>query len=247
MIPSRIVLSIVIPAFEESQKITRDVEDAISFLECQHFDGEIIVVDDGSSDGTYKIAERVPPSPGIPVRVVHFTQHRGKGYAIKTGILRARGEYIMFADSGGCVPFENASLGMVLIRCGVCEIAHGSRRLLESSIKKHHLWYRRFLSVLFRWVMIFWMEIPYELTDTQCGFKVYRGDIAKALFGKCVTDGFMFEVEIILRALRSGYRIREFPIEWTADRDSRLSVIKSWQRTYSELVTIKRVLKNYSE
>jgi len=93
--------------------------------------------------------------------------------------------------------------------------------------------------------MIFWMGIPFELTDTQCGFKVYRGDIAKTLYGQCTTDGFMFEVEIILRALKRGYHMREFPIEWTADRDSRLSVIRSPRRIIPELITIKRVLKNH--
>jgi len=241
---NRIYLSIVIPVFDESSKISHDIEEAISFLECQHFDGEILVIDDGSSDNTFEVAKNVSLSPGIPVRVVRYSPHRGKGYAVRRGIRKSRGRCIMFADSGNCVPYEDASLGMVMIRSGICEIAHGSRRLLESTIKKPQVWYRRFLSFLFNWLMIFWMRIPFELTDTQCGFKVYRGDIAKELFSQCITNGFTFEIEIILRALKRGYRISEFPINWTADWDSRLSVLRSARYIIPELVTIKHALRS---
>lgn len=241
----KVDLSIVIPAFEESKKIAHDIEGAITFLECQHFEGEVIVVDDGSCDDTSEAAKSVPASPGIPLRVIRYNHHRGKGYAVRIGVGKARGKYIMYADSGSCTPYENILLGMAMIKRGVCDIAHGSRKLLESEIFKSHVWYRRILSYIFRRIMIFWMGIPFELTDTQCGFKVYRGDIAKTLYGQCITDGFIFEIEIILRALKRGYHMREFPIEWTADRDSRLSVIRSPRRIIPELITIKRVLKNH--
>ena len=85
------------------------------------------------------------------------------------------------------------------------------------------------------------MKISSELSDTQCGFKIYRGDVARNLYGQCVTDGFMFDLEIIMRAEKQGYRIKEFPIDWTCDRDSRLSPAKSLWRVLRELITIKRI------
>jgi hypothetical protein len=86
------------------------------------------------------------------------------------------------------------------------------------------------------------MKIPSEFTDTQCGFKIYKGDVARKLYSQCVTDGFMFDVEIIMRAQKQGYRIKEFPVEWTCDRDSRLSPRRSLWKVISELISIKRAL-----
>jgi hypothetical protein len=86
------------------------------------------------------------------------------------------------------------------------------------------------------------MKIPSELTDTQCGFKIYQGDVARHLYGESVTDGFAFDIEIIMWAQKEGYRIKEFPLQWSCDRDSRLSPTRSVWHVLSELKTIKRVL-----
>ena len=148
----------------------------------------------------------------------------------------------MFADSGLCVPYSYVTSGLRLIKSKNCEIAHGSRKLAESKILKPQVWRRRVTAKLFRRLMIFWQKIPSELTDTQCGFKIYRGEIARKLYSECKTAGFMFDIEIILRALKRGYRIKEFPIEWTADLDSRLSVNKSAKQVLTELFKIKSYL-----
>ncbi len=235
-------LSIVIPAFEESKKIGRDIEAAATFLESNHLAGEIIVVDDGSGDDTAVAAKNVRISPAIPLNVVRLDHHRGKGCAIRTGIKMAHGEYVMFADSGCCVPYGNVLRGLDMLKSGACDIAHGSRKLRESKIQKPQSWSRRICSAIFHWFVIYVMRIPAEFTDTQCGFKIYRGDVAQTLYGECVTDGFMFDVEIIMRAKKQGYRIKEFPIEWTCDRDSRLSPTRNLWHILFELISIKRTL-----
>jgi dolichyl-phosphate beta-glucosyltransferase len=235
-------LSIVIPAFEESKKISRDVEAASTFLEGNRLAGEIIVVDDGSGDGTAETAETIEVPSGTVLKVVRLQHHTGKGAAVRAGIKQASGEYVMFADSGCCVPYENALDGLKLLKSGACDIAHGSRKMPESNIRKAQSWYRRACARIFHWFVIYAMKIPSEFTDTQCGFKIYKGEVGRRLYRDCVTDGFMFDVEIIMRALREGYRIKEFPIEWTCDRDSRLSPAKSLWRVLSELMTIKRTL-----
>jgi dolichyl-phosphate beta-glucosyltransferase len=235
-------LSIVIPAFEESKKISRDIEAASRFLESNHLDGEIIVVDDGSEDGTSEAAERTEVPSRTVLKVVRLPNHIGKGYAIRTGIKQTSGEYVMFADSGCCVPYENVLDGLELLKSGACDIAHGSRKIPGCNIRKARNWYRRVCARIFHWFVIYVMKIPTELADTQCGFKIYKGEIGRRLYRQCVSDGFMFDVEIIMRALKEGYRIKEFPIEWSCDRDSRLSPARSLWRIFSELITIKRVL-----
>ncbi len=237
-------VSIVIPAYEESKKIARDIEAAVVFLKDNHFTGQIIVVDDGSEDNTAEVAKNAitNPSPAIELKVERYSHHRGKGYAVRKGIEQTTGEYVMFADSGCCVPYEDTLRGLELIKSGACDIAHGSRKMLGCHIEKAQSLYRRICSKLFHWFVIHDMKIPAEFTDTQCGFKIYRGDVARHLYGECITDGFTFDIEIIMRAQQEGYRIKEFPIDWTCDPDSRLSPTRSSWGVLSELLKIRRVL-----
>ena len=235
-------MSIVIPVFNESRKVAQDIKEAESFLISNHLEGEIIVVDDGSKDNTAIVAEKTEIRPEIILKVKRYKLHHGKGYAVRTGMNISRGDYVMFADSGSCVPYENTLHGLNLIQNGECDIAHGSRKLQASSIQSRQNWYRRCCSRFFRWVMTYGMRIPCELTDTQCGFKIYRGDVARRLYGQCVIDGFSFDVEIILRSQKQGYRIKEFPIEWVCDPDSRTSPVRNSWRILRELITIKRIL-----
>lgn len=233
-------LSIVIPTYNESTKIARDISAAADFLQHAALRGEIIVVDDGSEDHTADFAERVVLPNAIVLRVLRNPQHRGKGFAVRTGMLQACGDYVMFADSGLPVPYENALRGLALLQNGTCDLAHASRRLPESRIHRPQPWQRRWFSALFRWVIVYFLKVPSRLTDTQCGFKIYRGEVARALFGKCFTAGFMFDIEIIMRALQHDYRIAEFPVEWTCDPDSRLSVTRSPRRILQELLALWR-------
>ena len=237
-------LSIVIPALNESKKIARDIEMAAMFLEGKNFKGEIIVVDDGSTDGTGEVAKSVKVPPGVRLSVVRYQQHRGKGYAVRAGMKDTSGEYVMFADSGYCVPYGNALRGLGILKDGTCDIAHGSRKLVESDIQRDQPWRRRISSGLFKWLINKLLQIPRGLTDTQCGFKIYKGDVARQLYNQCISDGFMFDIEIILRAQKQGYRIEEFPIEWVCDPDSRLSLTRVPWPVISELRAIKQALSD---
>lgn len=239
-------LSIVIPALNESKKIARDVKMAALFLEANNLDGEIIIVDDGSTDGTANIAKKVNVPQNVKLNVIGFEHHKGKGYAVRAGIKQTSGKFVMFADSGCCVPYGNALLGLQMLQDGTCDIAHGSRKIIESDILEDQPRHRRICASIFCWLIHKLMKIPPEITDTQCGFKVYKGDIARELYSQCKSFGFMFDVEIILRALKQRYRIKEFPIEWTCDPDSRLSLVRAMWPVIRELRNIKRTLKNNS-
>jgi dolichyl-phosphate beta-glucosyltransferase len=237
-------ISIVIPALNESTKIAFDIEMAAEFLQGNNFQGEIIVVDDGSIDGTSKVAKSVKVPPSVTLKVIRNEQHHGKGYAVRAGIKETSGEYVMFADSGYCVPYGNALLGLEILKEGTFDIAHGSRKLIESDIQRDQPWCRRISSTVFKWLIKKFVHIPNELTDTQCGFKIYKGEVARQLYSQCISDGFMFDIEIILLAQKQGYRIKEFPIEWTCDIDSRLKLARTPWPVFSELQAIKKALSD---
>jgi len=237
-------LSIVIPAYNEAAKIARDVEAAARFLVDQRLAGEILVVDDGSDDETAKVAEAVPVPPGVERKVIRYVPQRGKGCAVRTGMVATRGEYALFADSGLTVPFANALRGLAMIQRGECDIAHGSRKMAGSVLKVPQPAYRRFLSRAFRAVVLDLMGIPHNLTDTQCGFKVYRGDVARELYRDCRIDGFLFDIEVLMRARRRGFTVREFPVEWACDLDSRLRPARNLFGILRELIRIRQVLRN---
>jgi dolichyl-phosphate beta-glucosyltransferase len=237
-------LSIVIPAYEESRKIAGDIKAAADFLVTHNIVGEIIVVDDCSRDNTSETAKNVKVPSLVKIDVIRYEPHRGKGYAVRKGIERTKGKYVMFADSGLCVPYDDALLGLELLQSDSCDIAHGSRKMQGCHIEKPQSFYRRICSKLFHWFVIHDMEVPPELTDTQCGFKIYKGDVARHLYGECITDGFMFDIEIVMRAQKEGYWIKEFPIHWTCDRDSRLSPTRTSRRVLLELAAIKRAIRS---
>ena len=236
--------SIVIPAFEESKKIANDIEKAAEFLVGNDFEGEIIVVDDCSADNTAQVAECITVPPSVTLKVLSYQPHYGKGYAVRTGIKASTGDYVMFADAGYCVPFGNALLGLELLKDGSCDIANASRKLIDSDILRNQPIHRRICSKIIKWVVRILLRIPRGITDTQCGFKVYKGDVARELYGECISYGFMFDVEIILRAHKKGYKIEEFPIEWSCDPDSRLSVTRTPLPALSELRAIRRALSD---
>jgi dolichyl-phosphate beta-glucosyltransferase len=236
-------LSIVIPAFNESGKIGRDVESACEFLLSNSFNGEIMVSDDGSSDATADEAQKAGDKyhDRIKINVIRNQRHHGKGYAVRKGIAQSSGDYVMFADSGGCVPLDNTLRGLELLKTDKCDIAHGSRKITGTHLIKDQGFYRHICSVMFHWFVIRMMKLPAWLTDTQCGFKIYRGDIARSLYGQSVIDGFMFDIEIIRRAINRNYRITEFPIDWICDPDSRLSPTRNVWRILCELLKIRRI------
>ena len=238
-------LSIIIPAYDEARKIARDVEAAGAFLYAQGIDGEIIVADDGSTDGTGDVALRTKVPPGIALSVITLKHHTGKGAAVRAGVARSGGTYVMFADAGLTVPYADALRGLALVKGGRYELAHGSRWLPESIIRKPQDTWRRSLSRMVWWMLRRALTLPNNLTDTQCGFKVYHGDAARALFSRCTTGHFLVDVEVLVLALKQGYRVAEFPVSWNCDRDSRLSVRSHALQVISDLLAIRRLDRRF--
>lgn len=240
-----IELTIVIPALNESRKIVKDILAADKFLSSEGICGEIIIVDDGSTDGTAAIAEKTGQSTQSECIVERLSRHRGKGCAVRTGVLKSRGNVVVFADSGGCVPFHEIKRGIDLIRSGACRIAHGSRKMENCHILHPQSPYRKICSKLFHWFLVHDIKELSNLTDTQCGFKVYQGDTARELYAQSTIDGFMFDIEIVLLALSNGHSIREFPVAWSWDPDSRLKPGHEAIRVLYDLVKLKHRFRNF--
>lgn len=214
-------LSIVIPAYNEERKISRDIEAVYEYFKVYKIDGELIVVNDGSRDKTYEVANSyVHKFPSL--RVIGYKKNKGKGYAVKTGVLQANGEYILVADSGLCVPFKLANDGLALLRSGN-DIALGSRRTSDNKARiiiKQPL-YRQLGSKLFQFLIQSFNLIPQGVNDTQCGFKLFKREIAKKIFSKLFTEKFMWDIEVLRLATKEKYKIAVFPVEWSNDPDTR--------------------------
>lgn len=233
-------LSIIIPAFNESRKIEKDILSASEFIQSNFEHGEIIVVDDGSEDNTADVVFQCQDKVNIEVHLLKLGMNYGKGTSVKNGVNLAKGEIILYADAGLTVPFSDSLIGIDLIKNGVCDIANGSRKMPNSVITKRQDIDRRMISKIFGKAVKLLLKIPRELTDTQCGFKVYTSEAAKAVFSDLEIPGFLFEIEVIILAQLKGFKIKEFPVTWRCDRDSRISIKKSSKSVFDEFVKLFR-------
>jgi dolichyl-phosphate beta-glucosyltransferase len=233
-------LSIIIPVWNEASKIALDLEDAESFFQQYQINGEILVVDDGSLDATVEIVRETARTIRYPVRIIPLGSHKGKGSAVRNGVLKSGGQLVLFIDSGSCIPYRDIYRGIQLIRDNKCDVAHASRYLPESRVIEPQNAFRRLISRIFRLLIQHYLHVPKILTDTQCGLKIYQGDLARILFNQSVIRGFLFDVEVLLLACHRGARICEFPVRWHCDCDTRLSLIRAMPQIIKEFTVIKK-------
>ncbi len=235
-----IYLSIIVPVYNEETKIQKDLDSIFSYLKNKKEKYEIIFVDDGSLDNTKNIINEYKNS-FTELKLISYFPNRGKGFAIKTGILQANGTYILFADAGLCVPYDNLEIGIELLKNGY-DFALGSRALSSSQVLVSQPSYRKIGSRLFSMIIKYMMGIS-EIKDTQCGFKLFKQNEAKKIFNLNRIERFMFDAETIINAQKLGYKMKEFPVEWSNDPDSRFNPIKGTIKNFKELLWIKFNLK----
>ena len=233
-------LSIVVPAFNEEHRLPPTLARLSAYLETQPLRWEIVVVDDGSRDATCAVVEaamaRIPN-----LRLVRQTPNRGKGAAVRLGMLAARGQIRVMSDADGSMsPDQLPRLLAPLIAC-TAEIAIGSRYAegARTDVKQplyRVLWSRLANRVIQR-------SLVPGVRDTQCGFKAFTAEAARALFGVGRIDGWAFDLEILALARRAGYSIAEVGVEWTDDRRSRVNPLKDMWKVVREAMTIRKNLR----
>lgn len=237
---SAIDLSIVVPAYNEEHRLPPTLEKLAAFLSAQPLRWEIVVVDDGSRDQTCAVVERTMAAmPNL--RLVRQSPNRGKGAAVRMGMLAARGEIRVMCDADGSMPPDQLPRLLAPITSGRAAIAIGSRYAegAQSDIKQPRyrvMWSRLCNKVIQR-------SLVPGVRDTQCGFKAFTAGTARELFGRGRIDGWAFDLEILALARRAGYDIAEIGVVWTDDRRSRVNPLKDMWKVVREAVTIRKNLR----
>ena len=228
-------LSVVIPAFNEAERIGPALASIREYVGFKGFEAEIIVVDDGSRDGT---AERAGAAlDGFAAsRIIRFPRNRGKGAAVKAGVLEARGDLILFSDADLSTPISEVEKLLPWI-AGAADIVIGSRALPGADIQVRQRALRESMGKFFnRLVRILVLS---GIPDTQCGFKLFRRDAARSVFAESRIRGFGFDVEILALCVRRGYRVRQVPVVWRNSPPSRVRIVRSSLGMIADLVRIR--------
>lgn len=226
------VLSIVIPALNEAARLPRTLQRIAEDLEASHESHEILVVDDGSTDGTADAAVR---TLGAAVTVLRNDRNRGKGYSVRRGMLAATGARRLMTDADLSTPIgERHGLGARLDAGD--DIAIGSRALPGSRIEVHQPLLREGMGRVFN-LFVRLLAVP-GIRDSQCGFKLFTAVAAQAVFSRCRLDGFSFDVEALHVARRLGLRVAEVPVVWRNDAASRVTLVRG-AAAFADLLRIR--------
>ena len=236
-------ISIIIPAFEEESRVGSSVEKVLAYLSENNVAAELIVVDDGSNDRTAETAERAFAAyPGISSRAIRYEPNRGKGFAVKTGLMAATADIALFSDADLSTPIEEMSKLVDPICNGEYDVTFGSRALDRSLIGTHQPWRREQGGKVFNLVVRTLTGLPFW--DTQCGFKAFNLKKFRPLLPLMQIERFGFDVEFLYVASLNGLRLKEIPVRWNNDERSKVSVVRDSLRMFNEVREIRRNARN---
>jgi dolichyl-phosphate beta-glucosyltransferase len=227
-------LTIVIPAYNEENRLKHTLPKVAEFINAQPYEAEVLVVDDGSTDRTAKVAEEFAVRYDC-IQLVR-AEHGGKGHAIKMGMLQARGEYAFLCDADLAMPITELPKFLPPHQNGF-QVAIGSRELAES-VRYNEPGYRHLMGRVYNWLVKV-MAVP-GFEDTQCGFKCFHRSVAYDLFSHQTIDGFGFDVELLFVAQKRGYHIVEVPIHWYYQSESKVHPIKDTIRMVRDMITVRQ-------
>ena len=227
-------LSIIVPAHNEENRLPDTLEQIFAFLKQQTFKAEVVVVENGSSDHTYDLAQGFTKQHDN-LRVIQNEQ-RGKGLAIQRGVREAHGEYVFLCDADLSMPIEELSK-FIPPQLNNVQVAIGSREA-PGAVRYDEPVYRHITGRVFN-TLIRLLVLP-TLQDTQCGFKCIRAEVARDIFRYQTLTGWAFDVELLYIAKLHRYQIIEIPIDWYFNADSKISVMRDSLRMFLDLLLIRR-------
>lgn len=236
VILSALTLSIVIPAYNEERRLPSTLDAVLSWLDANPYqDVELLVVDDGSRDGTAELV-RKRAAADSRVRLVQNPGNRGKGYAVRHGMTEAKGEWVLFSDADLSAPIEELPKLIDAAQKNNALVAIGSRALDRTLIGVHQSAWREASGIIFNRVMRVVTGLPFA--DTQCGFKLYKRDAAKRVFERQQLDGFGFDVEDLFIARKLGMKTVEVPVRWDNVEGTKVSMMNGL-RSFADLLIVR--------
>ncbi|MDH3627197.1 MAG: glycosyltransferase family 2 protein [Acidobacteriota bacterium] len=217
----RLQLSVVIPAYNEAARIAPTLGSIRQYLKQRRLSAEIVVVDDGSTDDTAEIARNELHGDG---RVLRLPENRGKGRAVREGVLQSNGRWVLISDADLSTPIEEHETLAAEARNYDVDMVIGSRAIEGSDVQKHQAWPREAMGKTFNGIVRGTMGLPYR--DTQCGFKLFDRDRLLPVFRMLAINGFAWDVELLFVSRRLGLQVREVGVTWRNDPSSRVGVVR---------------------
>lgn len=225
-------LSIVIPAYNESRRLGPTLRRVVDYLRQKNVPYEVLVVDDGSSDDTSEVARQYEAEG---VRVLRQEVNRGKGAVLKVGVLASRGKEVLLVDADLSTPIED--LEKLQPRLADAQVVLGSRAVADSDILQHQPFYRETMGRIFN--LIVQIMGVRGLRDTQCGFKLLQGDVARRLFAELQIERFAYDVELVWLARRHGYRVVEVGVRWADSPASKVNPLTDSMRMFWDVMALR--------
>ena len=233
--------SMVVPAYNEERRLPRSIQDIRSFFQKLDVNFELLIIVEKSSDRTVELAQKA--AEGEPrIQVIDNLVHRGKGFAVKSGMLKAQGEIVFFMDADLSTPLsEIISFLSYLAANPKTEVLIGSRSEAKSQVLKRQSWVRQTMGRIFnKFVQFFGIR---GIVDTQCGFKAFRRAAAQEIFSRQTLDGFAFDVEVLVLAERMGYKIDVLPVKWVNSEDSKVRILIDPLKMLWDLIKVKWIVR----
>jgi glycosyltransferase involved in cell wall biosynthesis len=233
-----IYLSIVIPAYNEGLRIGKTLAETFSYLDNLNFESEVLIVDDGSTDGTVDIVTAAMELARGKLRLIRNPGNRGKGYSVRNGMLQARGEIVLFYDADMSVPTTEIAKVIRPISEGRYDIVFGSRYIDGDLKGEPQSILRRAVSRIGNVIMRLATGLDYR--DMQCGFKAFRGATAKSVFRDQTNEGFGFDPEVLFIGAKRGWRLLETPVICNHVAGSKVNILTTPFKVLLEVLKIRR-------
>jgi dolichyl-phosphate beta-glucosyltransferase len=226
---------VIVPAYNEEARIASSLTRIVEYYSAQPYTWHVTVISDGSTDRTEAIVQEFA-AQHPEITLLSYTQNRGKGYAVRKGMLEVEGELLLFCDADLATPQEETSKLLEHVRAGA-DVAIGSRPLRESRLERRQPWYRELFGRMANGVVQ--LLAIRGIKDTQCGFKMFKFAVARDVFRRCTMDGFSFDLEALMIARDLGYRIDEIPIRWSHQEGSKVVLMRDGPRAFRDLIILR--------